>query len=51
LGETDAAFEALNRAWEVRESSLLGLKVDPYLDPLRGDSRYAALLRMLGLPA
>jgi serine/threonine-protein kinase len=51
LGETDAAFEALNRAWEVRESSLLGLKVDPYLDPLRGDSRYAPLLRMLGLPA
>jgi len=51
LGEKDAAFEALNRAWEARESSLLGLKVDPYLDPLRGDSRYAALLRMLGLPA
>ena len=51
LGEKDAAFEALNRAWEGRESSLLGLKVDPYLDPLRGDSRYAALLRMLDLPA
>jgi serine/threonine-protein kinase len=51
LGDTDAAFEALNRAWEVRESRLLNLKVDPYLDPLRGDSRYAALLRILGLPA
>ena len=51
LGEKDAAFEALNRAWEARESSLLGLKVDPYLDPLRADSRYAVLLRMLGLPA
>jgi hypothetical protein len=51
LGEKDAAFEALNRAWEVRESSLLDLKVDPYLDPLRGDSRYVTLLRMLSLPA
>jgi serine/threonine-protein kinase len=50
LGEKDAAFEALNRAWEVRESNLVGLKVDPYLDPLRGDSRYAALVARLGLP-
>ena len=51
LGDKDAAFEALNRAWEVRESSLLNLKVDPYLEPLRGDSRYTALLQLLGLPA
>lgn len=50
LGEMDAAIEALNRAWEVRESGLLNLVVDPYLDPLRGDSRYAALVNRLGLP-
>jgi serine/threonine-protein kinase len=50
LDDVDAAFEALNRAWEVRESGLLGLKTDPYLDPLRGDSRYAALANRLGLP-
>ena len=49
LGEKDAAFEALNRAWEVRESSLVGLKVDPYLDTLRGDSRYEAMVVRLGL--
>ena len=50
LGEKDAAFEALNRAWEVRESGLQFLKVDPYLDPLRGDSRFAAAVDRLGLP-
>jgi serine/threonine-protein kinase len=50
LGDKDAAFEALNRAWEVRDSSLLYLKVDPYLDPLRGDSRYALLVSKLRLP-
>jgi TolB-like protein len=51
LGDKDAAFEALNRAWEARDSGLLGLRVDPYLDPLRGDSRYAVLVKKLGLPA
>ena len=50
LGDKDAAFAALNRAWEVRESRLIDLKVDPYLDPLRGDSRYAALAGRLGIP-
>jgi tetratricopeptide (TPR) repeat protein len=51
LGDKDAAFEALDRGWEVRDSGLLRLKVDPYLDMLRDDSRYAALARRLGLPA
>lgn len=50
LGDKDAAFEALNRAWEVRDSSLRVLKTDPYLDPLRDDSRYATLVKRLGLP-
>ncbi len=51
LGDKDAAFEALNRAWEFRDSRLLDLKTDPYLDPLRGDSRFTALVKRLGLPA
>lgn len=51
LGDKDAAFEALNHAWEVRDSNLLDLKIDPYLDPLRGDSRYAELVKRLGLPS
>ena len=35
LGERDKAFEALNDAYENREFALLGIKVDPRLDPLR----------------
>lgn len=50
LGDLDRAFAALDRAWEVKDSSLIDLKVDPYLDPLRGDSRYASVVKRLGLP-
>ena len=50
-GNIDEAFAALNRAWEIRDSGLLRLKTDPYLDPLRGDPRYAQLVRKLNFPA
>lgn len=50
LGDKDAALDELQHAWEVRDSGLLDLKTDPYLDPLRGDSRYAVLLERLGMP-
>ena len=50
-GEKNAAFAALDRAWEVRDSGLLDVKVNAYLDPLRGDPRYAALVERVGFPA
>lgn len=51
LGDKDAAFEALDRAWEIRDAGLTGVKTDPYLDPLRSEPRYAVLLRRMNLPA
>jgi serine/threonine-protein kinase len=51
LSDKDAAFEALDRAWQNRDAGLSGLKTDPYLDPLRSDPRYAALLRQMNFPA
>ena len=50
LGDKDAAFDSLGRAWQVRDAGLTGLKTDPYLDPLRSDPRYAALLRQMNFP-
>jgi TolB-like protein/Tfp pilus assembly protein PilF len=50
-GDKNAAFAALDRAWEVRDDSLLGVKVNPFLDPLRSDPRFAALVRRVGFPA
>ena len=51
LGDKNRAFAALDRAWEVRDSSLLDLKIDPYLDLLRSDPRYAALVERIGFPS
>jgi adenylate cyclase len=49
LGETDRAFEWLDRASEVKAWSLPHLKHDPRFDPLRSDPRFAALLKKTGL--
>ena len=51
LGDKEAAFAALDRAWQFRDSGLLNTKISPYLDPLRNDPRYAALVRKVGFPA
>jgi len=47
LGDRDQAFAWLERAWQQRTCWML--KVHPFLDPLRGDPRYAALLKRAGL--
>jgi TolB-like protein/DNA-binding winged helix-turn-helix (wHTH) protein/Tfp pilus assembly protein PilF len=49
LGDTDAAFDWLERAFNERDSELVSLKVDPAFDGVRSDSRYASLLHRIGL--
>ena len=49
LGETDQAFAWLERAFEEQSNILQFLKVHPYFDPIRGDPRFADLLRRTGL--
>jgi serine/threonine-protein kinase len=49
LDMKDRAFQELHRAFELREPGLLFLKVAPWLDPLRSDARYGALVEKLGL--
>jgi tetratricopeptide (TPR) repeat protein len=49
LGEPDQAFALLEQALEERSSALVYLKVEPRLDNLRADPRYAQLLRRIGL--
>jgi TolB-like protein/cytochrome c-type biogenesis protein CcmH/NrfG len=49
LGEKDKALAELNKSYENREASMRSLKIDPLLDPLRGDPRFADLMRRMGL--
>ncbi|MEW6511241.1 MAG: protein kinase [Bacteroidota bacterium] len=49
LGMADQAFEALERAYELKAESLCNLKVDPKMDRLRPDPRFLTLLRRVGL--
>ncbi len=49
-GETDQAFDWLDRAYRQRDAGLRWLKVDPLFAPLRADPRYRALLRKMNLP-
>jgi Flp pilus assembly protein TadD len=50
LGALDEAFTWLDKASEARDPLLTFLGILPAFDPLRGDSRFAALLRLVGLP-
>jgi hypothetical protein len=49
LREADRAFEWLDRAVEDRRGWLAYLKVEPLLDPLRGDPRFGRLLERMRL--
>lgn len=49
-GETDKAFEWLQRSAELRDASFMYLAFDPLLDNLRGDPRFASLMQQVGLP-
>jgi TolB-like protein/tetratricopeptide (TPR) repeat protein len=49
-GETDLAFEWLERAYRGRDPGLFQLKQDIAFRPIAGDPRFRALLRKLKLP-
>ena len=50
LGDKDRAFAEFDNAILAEDAGIAYLKVNPFLDPIRGDPRYAALLRRLNFP-
>lgn len=49
LDEWDAAFDWWNRAIEVRDPLVMPVKSYPFFDPVHGDPRYRAMLRLMNL--
>ncbi|MGN6057842.1 MAG: TIR domain-containing protein [Sphingomicrobium sp.] len=49
--DSDRAFAALEKGFEVRDPGVTGVRTDPFLDPIRKDSRYAAFVGKLNFPA
>jgi TolB-like protein/DNA-binding winged helix-turn-helix (wHTH) protein len=49
--QSDQAFEWLDRAYAQRLGDVMGAKVDPLLENLHGDARYAAFLKKIHLPS
>ncbi|MEO6260529.1 MAG: protein kinase [Thermoanaerobaculia bacterium] len=49
IGNTDEAFRYLDEVYSTRSESCVWLKVDTSFEPLRGDPRYASLLRKVGI--
>ena len=50
LGETDRAFDLLDKAIEARDWQMVLLNVEPAFDGLRSDRRFGALIERVGLP-
>jgi hypothetical protein len=50
LDDKDRAFDCLQEAYGERSLGMTFLKLDPNLDDLRAEPRFADLVRRVGLP-
>ena len=48
-GETDSAFQWLQQAYDIRDTGLLSILVEPLLRGLHSDPRFALMLAKMGL--
>ena len=49
-GNANRAFAELDNGFVAMDTGLLELNIDPFLDPIRSDPRFAALLKRLNFP-
>jgi TolB-like protein/Tfp pilus assembly protein PilF len=48
MGDKDNAFKWLERGFAIHDKGVTYLRIDPFLDPLRSDPRFAELLKRAG---
>lgn len=49
LGDRTRALDWLEKAYEESSTWIIWIKIEPYWDALRGEPRFDALLRHMGL--
>ena len=49
LGDKDKAFEAMDRAYDIRDPGITSILFTPLIEPLRDDPRYFEMLQRLNL--
>jgi len=49
IRDSERAFEWLEKSYAMRQADLVSIKVDPALDNVRDDPRYADLLKRVNL--
>ena len=50
FGQNDRGFQLLDRAFREHSDQMIYLKIDPRVESLRSDSRFANLVRLVGVP-
>ncbi len=50
LGDKDGAFAELEKSYQAHDWFLQRMKVDPFMDPLRDDPRFAEMVKRINLP-
>jgi tetratricopeptide (TPR) repeat protein len=50
MGDRDRALAALEAAYAIKDAGLTNLKNDAFLDPVRSDRRFTALIRKMNFP-
>ena len=51
LGERERALDELDHALAIRDGGIVSMKIDPRLDPIRGEPRFDAVLSKMNFPA
>lgn len=51
LGDRKRALDALEHALAIRDGGIVSIKIDPMLDPIRGEARFQAVAKKMNFPA
>jgi hypothetical protein len=41
----------MDSAWAIRDGGLINIRVDPFLDPIRNEPRFQAIVKKMNFPA